>query len=241
MAEPEYLTVEHLALKDIIRIFSKVEVDPVTECWNWTASLNKDGYGNVCYKSKHARTERTHRLMYAWLVESIPRGFGLGIPSLDHEVCNNRRCCNPAHLVLGPHKINTLRGSSFSAINSRKTHCARGHLLPAAPNAEHGKRRRCLVCRREYSRKSMHKRTQTGQQREYMKRYRLANLERSREYGREQQRRRRATNPEATREYARNYEQAHREENRERKRKYCREYMRKRRAAKRAKQEKSNC
>lgn len=126
----KFLIVDHLSLKDIIRIFSKIEVDPVTGCWNWTGSLDGSdpggGYGNY-YLS--GRKEKVHRLIYAWLVEPLPRGNRHDIPCLDHIKCDNGRCCNPAHLSLGPQRSNLLRGSGVSAMNARKTHCKHGHLF----------------------------------------------------------------------------------------------------------------
>lgn len=65
----KYLTVPYLNTKTLTRIFSKVEVDRVTGCWNWTAALNTYGYGTTWYEG---RCEVAHRLVYAWLVESLP-------------------------------------------------------------------------------------------------------------------------------------------------------------------------
>lgn len=126
MAEPKYLIVEHLSTKDIIRIFSKIAVDPVTGCWNWIASCNTGGYGHVGY-GKRGHSILVHRLLYAWLVESIPKGSR--VAQLDHKICDNKRCCNPAHLLLGTPRTNVLRGSCPAAINARKLLCIHGHLL----------------------------------------------------------------------------------------------------------------
>jgi len=145
MPDLKFLTVEHLSLKELTRIFSKVQVNPVTGCWNWTAALNTYGYGCIWYKG---RQEMAHRLLYAWAVESIPQGVRADIPSLDHITCNNPRCCNPVHLRLVPMVENCRRTNSVSAVNRRKTHCIRGHLLPAKPNRKDVPGRFCLPCRR---------------------------------------------------------------------------------------------
>lgn len=225
MPEPEYLTIDHLALKDIIRIFSKIKVDPVTECWNWTGGLRFD-YGVITYQ-RHSVA--THRLLYAWLVGPLPkRQPGQKTPNLDHVVCNNTRCCNPVHLKLVPPRANILRTKSVSAINARKTHCVRGHLLTVGPDSSG--RRSCSVCPNERARKF----ARTEHRKEYSRRYRQEHREQTNKISRESMRRRRAANPVASNEYLRSYELAHREQNREKKRIYHREYMRKRRAAKRA-------
>jgi hypothetical protein len=45
-------------------------------------------------------------------------------------MCRNRACVNPNHLRQVTPKINTIENSnSIQAINSKKTHCKRGHSL----------------------------------------------------------------------------------------------------------------
>jgi hypothetical protein len=138
MPEIEFLTIPHLSRKRIAQIFSKIEIDPVTGCWNWTGCRTTKNYGKTNYKSE---VVPAHRLMYAWLVEPLPRGIGKGIPVLDHFVCDNPPCCNPAHLRLGSQRDNVLRGAGPCAQNARKTHCKRGHELP-----DTGNERRCRTC-----------------------------------------------------------------------------------------------
>lgn len=145
MSDLQYLTVEHLTLKYIKRIFSKIQRNPVTDCWEWTNRL-VNGYGQFRYGK---RFENAHRFLYAWLVGPIPRGRGKNIPQLDHIVCNNRRCVNPAHMILTTPQLNTLRSNAASAINARKTHCKHGHLLPEGPNRKAGSRQ-CNTCQRKY-------------------------------------------------------------------------------------------
>ena len=62
------------------------------KCWEWTASLDKDGYG-ICHVQGKAR--RTHRV--AWETEKgpIPKGF-----CVLHR-CDNRKCVRVSHLFLG--------------------------------------------------------------------------------------------------------------------------------------------
>jgi hypothetical protein len=145
MLDLKFLTVEHLSTKELVRIFSKVQVNPVTGCWEWTASLNTHGYGCIWYKG---RQEMAHRLLYAWLVEPLPMGFAADIPGLDHIACDNRKCCNPIHLRLVPIIENLRRTGSISAVNRRKTHCVHGHELTKEPNRSDGYGRVCLTCQR---------------------------------------------------------------------------------------------
>lgn len=138
------------APKDILRFFKKILVDQKTGCWNWTGTKDSGGYGHVVYNGK---LESTHRVIYAWLVNSIPRNKGKNIPQLDHVICQNRICCNPSHLELVSFKKNILRGQSPSAQHARKKFCKKGHLLPDMYTIvkKNGKRERiCLICKREY-------------------------------------------------------------------------------------------
>jgi len=145
-----YLIVS-LTVRQIARIFAKIQRDPVTSCWNWTGTIS-DGYGNVRYDG---HVERSHRVVYAWAVGPIPRqpqrtGPRWTIPQLDHVVCRNRRCCNPVHLELVTQKVNILRGRGACAQNARKITCSAGlHSLPLEPNEKVGRGRmgrRCTEC-----------------------------------------------------------------------------------------------
>jgi len=141
----DYFTVPHLDRNTLARIFSKIAIDPVSGCWNWTGALRK-GYGTTWYAG---RNEATHRVLYAFSVEPVPRReSGRQTPNLDHVVCNNTRCCNPAHLNLVTPKTNVLRGAAPSAVNAVKTHCPKGHPLPTSANRSSDERC-CRVCQKE--------------------------------------------------------------------------------------------
>jgi hypothetical protein len=151
MAATQYLTVNHLTTVELTRLFRKIAIDHATACWNWTGSCDPGGYGHVTFRR---RLESTHRLVYAWLVEPLPRGnVERYLSQLDHS-CRNRRCCNPAHLERVTQPINMARGESPSALHARKTHCKNGHPLPDDPTpreANPSRRERvCDICRSEY-------------------------------------------------------------------------------------------
>lgn len=141
----DYLTVSHLSLKEIRRIFQKICVNPETGCWEWLASKDKGGYGRVYLQGKPSQL--VYRVMYAWAVEPVPKGRGKEIPNLDHIVCDNEGCCNPAHVVLSTVRNNTLRGNGPTAINARMTHCSRGHEFSFVPLRNGGTKRECIICR----------------------------------------------------------------------------------------------
>lgn len=109
-----------------VEIFEKYFIKNRTECWNWTGKIHKiTGYGNFSANigDGERKTFLSHRFSYEAYRDKIPEGM-----TIDH-LCRNRRCVNPSHLEVVTLKENILRGNGISAINKRKTHCIRGHIL----------------------------------------------------------------------------------------------------------------
>ncbi len=93
----------------IVRFARKIEVDELTKCWRWTASLNNAGYGNFNGTS-------AHRFIYQYVFDAIPAGF-----QLDH-LCRNRKCCNPDHLEMVTAVENFIRGRRH-CVKCRQKRC----------------------------------------------------------------------------------------------------------------------
>ncbi len=90
---------------------------------------------------------RAHRFAFEMARGPVPEGL-----QLDH-LCRVRHCVNPGHLELVTSRVNTLRGTSFSAVNATKTHCPKGH--PYSTENTHtdaSNKRHCRVCNREAAR-----------------------------------------------------------------------------------------
>lgn len=103
------------------------------DCWLWTRSRNRHGYG---WASLHNKTHEAHRLIYLLAKGEIPAGY-----VVDH-LCRVRHCVNPDHLEAVTPKEN-LRRSELTPAGAKT--CVKGHTLELWSG-----QRRCLTCRRDY-------------------------------------------------------------------------------------------
>lgn len=76
-------------------------------CWPWTGFVATNGYGHAAYRLGRRRHDRAHRVSYLLTHGELPGGRGAQNFVIMHT-CDNRRCCNPAHLKLGTQKDNVL-------------------------------------------------------------------------------------------------------------------------------------
>jgi len=128
------------------RFWSKVR--KTDQCWFWTASkIGNRGYGKYWHDGK---LKLAHVVSFEAHHGPVPTGL-----VVDH-ICNVRECVNPNHLQAITQRDNARRGAGFSGLNSRKTHCAKGHELTdenvKIVKRVDGIRRKCRECDRQEKR-----------------------------------------------------------------------------------------
>lgn len=79
------------------QLMSRIRIDAATGCWEWTGSLDKDGYAEVWYDGKK---RRGHRLAFKLWVGDVADDVKV------MHTCDNPPCINPAHLKAGSQKEN---------------------------------------------------------------------------------------------------------------------------------------
>lgn len=135
----ERITPMDWSLESEKRFWAKVDRRGSDDCWEWTASKCRLGYGQVKINYRHLLA---HRVAYELVRGPIPEGL-----CLDH-LCRNRGCVNPSHLDPVTHRENVLRGKGFATSQLRKTHCIRGHEFTPENTLVSMNRRTCRACNR---------------------------------------------------------------------------------------------
>lgn len=118
------------------RFWAKVDRPSAEACWPWTASLTKSGYGQF---GLNRGVVRAHRAAMAFATNKSVTGLVV------RHLCDNKACCNPAHLALGTHSENVAdrvqRGRSSTRGKLSKAVQLTGKIFVAARDRALGKRK----------------------------------------------------------------------------------------------------
>lgn len=154
------------------RFWSKIDLDFETGCWNWSSSLNRNGYGEFWF---NGTSVRAHRFSFELLKSKILHGL-----QLDH-LCRNRKCVNPNHLEAVTNHENVIRGIGPTAKNYSKTHCESGHEFTKENTylKKHGGRE-CRTCMKELQR--TYRKTHRNEFNEYRRNWMKMNPSKANEY-----------------------------------------------------------
>lgn len=76
-----------------VRLWDKVNILDDKSCWEWTASLDGKGYGQI---NVNGSMKRAHRLAWEdYTKKTIPQNM------CACHCCDNTLCCNPNHIFIG--------------------------------------------------------------------------------------------------------------------------------------------
>jgi hypothetical protein len=103
------------------RLQEKYRINADTGCWEWTASVKRNGYGQIGVREPRPTMLDAHRA--SWIVHKGP------IPPkmMVLHTCDVKTCVNPDHLWLGTQKDNMRDCGEKGRVNREKKQRGENH------------------------------------------------------------------------------------------------------------------
>jgi hypothetical protein len=126
--------------------FKNIQILKDNGCIELNMIVNTDGYSRFSHRNDFYSG---HIFSYILTYGKVPEGLVV------HHKCENRACVNPNHLEAVTQQYNVLFGATNKAsINSKKTHCPRGHEYSSENTLYYKNGRQCKICKGWTGRKS---------------------------------------------------------------------------------------
>lgn len=87
--------------RDLYRFWLKINIKSTNECWETNHTIDRYGYGYMKWQTKATKVHRIAYCLYNNVTLESIADFVI------RHTCDNRRCCNGKHLILGKPEDNT--------------------------------------------------------------------------------------------------------------------------------------